>query len=421
MRTMIRFFATCTIACVLNACGADDHKRQEDVGLPSAADAPLSAVSDLQTSINAAYAVVGFIGGNQTLGADISVDYDALIDELLLMSGAKVTSDRGIGALNNSGSVLPALIGTLHQLNNLEASARTQSAASGQTAAVARRTLYCNGVDDTQGEILLDLADAKHQGTTRIDYVNCRKQIGSQYEITNGVLLWRASGTATAYGATLTSGDGDIEPEDTDLVVSHYDGSDVLQYQTIFSTSTAISYRVSTTGNIVRFTINGRERYTHALQEYVRETAYDHLAVTAVTDYSQLRSVDMTLNGALESFRDNLPTDGIRESEEYLGYVSYRYVSTIDATDTTLANVSISGKQVFTHQGSRCQDGAFQISTLTPLQRVNDVLTNQGTLRINNSAQVAVIGLDTLRVTAPGGDIFDAAENTLRSACAVIQ
>lgn len=407
------------LAVGVTGCSDSGGGGGGDVGLDNPSAKEDTAISSENDSLYAA---------NSGLDADENEDVGSEIDYSLgdvITSFGRITNMKLPPAPEAHKMDAKAAASLRTFAKSLESSSRTMADARSKMVNLGSNaqetfTLPC----DISGQVVEDITGStdSNTGSVTIKFEECKNStFDGGYTISNGKVSYTGSGSETGGSAKIVVGDGNLTTGAKDLIVSRYDGMDALVEENTTSMKITFKYSQDATNTWTwKFTGNGRALESDKVGNETTEMAIDNMSYSTMFSYSNIgRYVDFTLDGATQENVDNTLTEATNPDETYyLGFVDFHYTYSVGDTSTESFE-TVNGRVIRESSPAECDDGSYTFDTTVSFYRNNGVLQNQGTMTINGTTTLEVVGVDLLRLTLANGTVTEYAEGAVVGICEV--
>lgn len=366
------------IAASVVMAGCSQNNGNGDGNLAEPADIPLSILDDETTLRLAAANIL-----DTQLYADTGAQVDYSLDELYLSMGRTIASSEFDTLVN-----FPAT-----------ASTRPNDKPIKLVDPIIFHNLDTRSFGCEDGQINLDFSTQEAvlsgNGSLTLEFLNCRRTRTGYSEVLNGTISWEAQISDTVNKGTVVIGNGNDKTNNKDLVKQQYDPDGTLIRTTVSAMTINFSSTQSDALVTAQFMGNGKIVESDHIATVQKTTVFDQLRYVNRYDPDDpyiLANRDITLDGAMQTEAVSLNTPKAKPDWIlYQGFSDFHYTLQVDNSNPTVSYETIDGKLVRQNTpADTCDDGVYFISTLVPLKRANRMLTDQGSLRINDSLSLEV-------------------------------
>lgn len=404
--TKLSLLLMSALAFSVTGCNDGGGGGGGDVGLDEPAKKTETAITTEDQGKTAAASALD-AENYEDAGSEVQFSYADLLSGIYRMSGRKMPAVPATVPVDArvAGSA-KAMSKILNPATERMVATRAKAVDMGADP-LESTTLPC----DLEGEVVMTTTGtSQDSGSITIKFNNCKdSDFGGGYEISNGKMTWSASSNSdmTVTNGNIVIGDGNITPGDGDFVVKRYDSADMLLEESITSMKVTFKY-VEAADNSLTWTFagNGRMHDNDLENSEISETSIDNMSFTTNFSFEVIGTFDLdfTLDGAFMVTEDDTTTDASPDSSSYMGFVDFHYVRS-QGTDTYTSFETIDGKAVRENVPAECDDGSYTFATTTPFKRVNYVLQDEGSMTINGTTTVAVVGVDQIQLTLPDSTV----------------
>lgn len=258
-----------------------------------------------------------------------------------------------------------------------------------------------------EGSIITESDGSQTSGSATITFKNCKTLTYNGYNVVNGTIKAKDSTNSdnTESSSEISIGNGDANLEDNDLTYKNYDANDSL-LQSITVTGKA-TLKSTTTDNSGKFsiTINGRAEFVDSVNNTVDTISIDQVSLDVnagvdITNQSiNSSNLNFVVDGAIEVVSDDKNTTTSPDERHYFGASNLSYSWN---NDGTVSSETLDGRFVVENTPAQCGDGAYQLKTVTPMQRYNYGALIAGEMNINDNTNIKVNTDGTISVTVNG-------------------
>lgn len=412
------FIAVLSLA--ISAC-AEEKKDKADLGVPATSTFELTALDTETTQI----ALKSILDKQQHLSMGAEVDYS--IEEFYL-SMARLTGQVLPPAgqpLNTIALFSQPTAGISQSLSQIVTLLDEVPMKQVHPDVLTSAQAGIFGCSEGQIEVTYSSNEAQQNGNGLItmEFIDCLRPSAGQSKITNGTITWNARLDATGTTATVTIGDGNQTLNSKDLIIQYYDDTGTLLQE--FTTDMKINF-VSTTQEqdvISQFHGNGLQSHIDLGAGIEYQTRISNLEYTrsfTMDDPYLSSNSDILLHGIIETSEDIYATELSPDQLIYQGYDNFAYRFEVDINDPVVSYETIEGKYIHQHTPAQpCEDGVYTVSTTVPLKRVNHLLTDEGSLVLNDIVTVEVVAGSSglLTLSLPDQAPVDIVEDSTPDIC----
>ena len=358
----------------------------DDIGLKDPGSVKLTTISSHGEALAAAQPILGIHATGS--GAANSNDIPTTLPKLLnfkLPQGVKIDPK-----LQETVSAVKKVLDKPTQL-------AMRAKLNGLSQSIMAKTTTEDLCDE--GSIITESDGSQTSGSATITFKNCKTLTYNGYNVVNGTIKAKDSTNSdnTESSSEISIGNGDANLEDNERKIERLEPINNGK-ATLKSTTTDNSGKFS-------ITINGRAEFVDSVNNTVDTISIDQVSLDVnagvdITNQSiNSSNLNFVVDGAIEVVSDDKNTTTSPDERHYFGASNLSYSWN---NDGTVSSETLDGRFVVENTPAQCGDGAYQLKTVTPMQRYNYGALIAGEMNINDNTNIKVNTDGTISVTVNG-------------------